>query len=623
MNHNILSSILRAAVVLLLISFTAVIPPPGTANAQQNSSVDSLGFYINQANIKWGGGKSDLQLSINLLSEVSRREVQRFYGLATDFYYWSLRNADFANEKSTISQELSRIKPLLADSLKSKWQNRFENNDHQVLNDMAGFWEVNDPYASTKENERLIEHWQRIHYARENFTIAKQPPYGTDERGIFYVRLGMPDRRIQKTLRLDYVIGPEGETFDFELGNVIQSDIELWKYPDLGDDFFLLFGEKNSWGEYGLRKSPMELIPDNIRVQLGGSGFRNQSTMRKLSENVAQYGIYQQLAPLHQHFRNMFSNMQTNLSAYNIGYSSTNKFIQAPFNSEAISSIKTTNNLTAAPGSKTTAVLENGALDIREEIYRFLSPEGESQFLFAMQPNPNPEHLNKQESLFLSNQISIYDENWNRVANVEEPKKVDEALLSTPSLYLLDEPLNNFNAYYSSELIDTTYGGITIPGKITQKASAIVSTTGRQKLNWPEPLDKQEALLISDIILGPDQEIDDSRVPIKPSMERIFEPDTELMVYFEAYNIPEEGYLFTYYFEKHRWLFKDKRPADKPSVTIVNDELNSDRNKQLFFISLSELGEGTYDLIFEFRPVGSTGENTLLRTRKIELQIED
>ncbi|NGP75299.1 GWxTD domain-containing protein [Balneolaceae bacterium YR4-1] len=612
---------LRFSLVLLIPVLLTVIPNTEVANAQ-TSSVDSLGIYINQANICWSAGESDLQLSVDLLSEVSKRDAQRFYQLATDFYYWSLRNADFSSEKETILSEFERIKPLLPDSLQKRWKELIENEDRQALQNIVGFWEINDPYVSTKENERLIEHWQRIHYARNNFTITKEPPYGTDERGVYYVRLGMPDSRTLKTLRLNLVIGPEGETFDFELGNVIQSDIEIWEYSELGDDFFLLFGERDGWGEYGLRKSPMELIPENIRVQLGASGFRNQSTMRKLSKNVAQYGVYQQLAPLHTHFSNMYSSMQTSLSAYSIGYSGTNKFIQAPFIADPLSRVQINNNLMAAPGSKTTAVTENGILSTQQEIYRFLAQDGKQQIVLALQPNPTNEHMKNKESLFLSNRISVYDKNWNLAANIEDPKKVTDSLLSVPSLYLLEEPLNEFNAFYSSELIDTTYYGVTIPGKVTQKASAIVSTTGRKKLTWPESFNKEDTLLISDIILGLEQEFDDARVPITPTLDRTFEPNTDLMVYFEAYNIPEEGYSFTYYFEKHRWLLGNKRPSDKPSVTIVNDKLNSDRNTQLFALSLSELGSGTYDLFFEFRPVGETGEDRLVRTRKIELVVD-
>lgn len=604
--------------IFLLVLSAAFTPVQGAIGEQ-----DSLGIYINQANSQWADGESDLQLSVELLSEVSKREAQRFYNLATDFYFWSLQKADFEEEEDAITDELERIKVLIPDSTWNQWEKLYENKNRQLFKEIIGFWKVSDPYSSTRENERLIEHWQRIHYAREHYTISKQPPYGTDERGIYYVRLGSPTRTVEKNLNLDYVVGPEGELFDFELGNVVRSNIELWLYESGDSDFFLMFGERNGWGEYGLRRTPSELIPTDMQVQIPGSGYRSQVVMNDLSENVALYGLYRQLAPLHNHFSTMFSNMQTMLSAYTIGYSATNKFIQASFNTEALTRMKVQENLNIAPANKTTAIPDQSRMATQREIYRLLSEDNKQQYILALKSNPRADNLVNGESLFLSNRISVYDEDWNEVAQIEEPKKVTDSLLAHPQMYLLEEPLNNFSAYFSSELIDTTYNGLYIPGKITQKSSSIVSATGNEKLTWPEPLDQQDTLLISDIILGLDQQINEARVPITPTLDRVFKPDTELMVYFEAYNIPDEGYSFTYYFEKHRWLFNNKRPGDKPSVTIVNDKLNSDRNTQLFALSLSDLDEGTYDLIFEFRPIGEEDSDQTLRSRKIQLVVEE
>lgn len=622
MHRERYSSPSRILLPIFLLILSITFAPVQEALAGQEST-DSLGVYINQANSKWANGESDLKLSVDLLSEVSKREAQRFYNLATDFYFWSLQKADFEAEEDAITDELQRIKVLVPDTTWKQWEKLYENNDRQLFKKIIGFWKVSDPYSSTRENERLIEHWQRIHYARENFTISKEPPYGTDERGVYYVRLGSPTRTVEKNLNLDYVVGPEGELFDFELGNVVRSTIEVWFYETDDSDFFLMFGERNGWGEYGLRKTPAELIPTDMQVQLSGSGYRSQAVMNDLSKNVALYGLYQQLAPLHDHFSTMFSNMQTMLSAYTIGYSPTNKFIQASFNTEALTKMKVQENLNIAPASKTTAIPDKARMATQREIYRLLSENNKEQYILALKSNPRSENLVNEESLFLSNKISVYDEYWNEVAQIEEPKKVTQDLLSKPQMYLLEEPLNNYSAYFSSELIDTTYNGLYIPGKITQKSSAIVSATGNEKLTWPAPLDKQEPLLISDIILGLDQEFDDARVPITPTLDRIFKPGTDLMVYFETYNIPDEGYSFTYYFEKHRWLFQNKRPSDKPSVTIVNDKLNSDRNTQLFTLSLSDLGEGTYDLIFEFSPVGREETEQVYRTRKIELVVKE
>lgn len=54
------------------------------------------------------------------------------------------------------------------------------------------FWNARDPNPATVENERLVEHYKRVMYARIHFSSA-QFPY--DRRGEIYVRYGEPDDR--------------------------------------------------------------------------------------------------------------------------------------------------------------------------------------------------------------------------------------------------------------------------------------------------------------------------------------------------------------------------------------------------------------------------------------------
>ena len=54
------------------------------------------------------------------------------------------------------------------------------------------FWNARDPNPATVENERLVEHYKRVMYARLHFSDA-QFPY--DRRGEIYVRYGEPDDR--------------------------------------------------------------------------------------------------------------------------------------------------------------------------------------------------------------------------------------------------------------------------------------------------------------------------------------------------------------------------------------------------------------------------------------------
>ncbi len=54
------------------------------------------------------------------------------------------------------------------------------------------FWNGRDPDLSTPVNERLLEHYRRVWYARQNFAGGRQP---WDMRGEVYVRFGEPDHR--------------------------------------------------------------------------------------------------------------------------------------------------------------------------------------------------------------------------------------------------------------------------------------------------------------------------------------------------------------------------------------------------------------------------------------------
>ncbi len=67
---------------------------------------------------------------------------------------------------------------------------QLKHNNPVVLNEIKGFWIENDATPSTAENERLLEHWERIAYARERFNKNHSTAYGTDERADVYIKYG-------------------------------------------------------------------------------------------------------------------------------------------------------------------------------------------------------------------------------------------------------------------------------------------------------------------------------------------------------------------------------------------------------------------------------------------------
>ena len=73
-----------------------------------------------------------------------------------------------------------------------------ENEDVRGLSEqeregyLARFWTGKDPDLTTPVNERQIEHYRRVWYARTSFSEAQQP---WDARGEVYIRFGEPDHR--------------------------------------------------------------------------------------------------------------------------------------------------------------------------------------------------------------------------------------------------------------------------------------------------------------------------------------------------------------------------------------------------------------------------------------------
>ncbi|MSS73449.1 MAG: tetratricopeptide repeat protein [Candidatus Latescibacteria bacterium] len=59
------------------------------------------------------------------------------------------------------------------------------------------FWAHRDPNLLTEVNERLLEHYRRVWYARQNFSAGTQP---WDRRGEVYIRFGEPDYRSRSSM---------------------------------------------------------------------------------------------------------------------------------------------------------------------------------------------------------------------------------------------------------------------------------------------------------------------------------------------------------------------------------------------------------------------------------------
>lgn len=76
------------------------------------------------------------------------------------------------------------------------------------------FWKQRDPDPSTPENERLMEHFRRVRFARNNYHFTAPPYY--DDRGKIYIKYGPPD-----------------DHYNSPLGTLPAKDNESWTYESI------------------------------------------------------------------------------------------------------------------------------------------------------------------------------------------------------------------------------------------------------------------------------------------------------------------------------------------------------------------------------------------------------
>ncbi|HUU27855.1 MAG TPA: GWxTD domain-containing protein [archaeon] len=88
------------------------------------------------------------------------------------------------------------------------------------------FWKGRDPSPTTEYNERLVEHYRRLNYAKQNYNIKQTKGY--DDRGIIYIKHGKPDQ----VARL--------------IGNFGIRDNETWLYRRKPDNFIYHFVKKTT-----------------------------------------------------------------------------------------------------------------------------------------------------------------------------------------------------------------------------------------------------------------------------------------------------------------------------------------------------------------------------------------
>jgi GWxTD domain-containing protein len=136
-----------------------------------------------------------------LLTVASEADEENFAS-ATMRYLSALERDDFSEKDAELLIYDFRLLQLLNETgLPGVKVSQTNMEAHDIAGEMRRFWIRKDPTPGMIANERLIEHFARVHHARKTYAYEKDVT-GLDERGKIYVRYGSPDFTFDQPLHI-------------------------------------------------------------------------------------------------------------------------------------------------------------------------------------------------------------------------------------------------------------------------------------------------------------------------------------------------------------------------------------------------------------------------------------
>jgi GWxTD domain-containing protein len=153
------------------------------------------GYYHEAARL-WveyadSGIAPDFKLSQDLISLVTKHRLTGYYEDASRIYFWGLEMQELSDDvKQHLESELFYIESMLGQREARDLRRMIERGDTEILDFLNAFWLNRTLTPSDNYNERLLEHWERVNYAKENFNTSRNEEF--DARGGIYIRFGEP-----------------------------------------------------------------------------------------------------------------------------------------------------------------------------------------------------------------------------------------------------------------------------------------------------------------------------------------------------------------------------------------------------------------------------------------------
>lgn len=144
------------------------------------------------------------------------------------------------------------------------------------------FWKSRDPDPSIAENERLMEHFRRLKFAREHYHFTAPPYY--DDRGKIYIKYGEPDARYHSSIE-----------------NIPAKDNESWSYESIEEGLVFDFVADGTYYRQvqDLTEAAMSGYSYDQKVMLAGSLYFERSHLSRTYSRLATGFTMDRLHDLH------------------------------------------------------------------------------------------------------------------------------------------------------------------------------------------------------------------------------------------------------------------------------------------------------------------------------------
>lgn len=256
----------------------------------------ALAFWIGVRDSLWLEAVEDARIGTAFIQAVTELELERYEEIATVMFYWGFSGVATERTREEIMAEGHRTFTLVDAMATEYWDTVGQEEPDALALAVKRFWIERDPTPSTLVNERLIEHWRRIAYARQAYVYNHSSAYRTDDRGTLYVKYGLPDRVTRGHLGVNEA---ERRERDLPLDYIARFDqrpqYEIWRYATMhpGEFTYFIFGNTQGTGPFRQVQGLHEIIPMSARVsgEARFAGIRAQHYMELFYyEDLARMG---------------------------------------------------------------------------------------------------------------------------------------------------------------------------------------------------------------------------------------------------------------------------------------------------------------------------------------------